>query len=91
MSDWKEYRKTATVEALLLSGPEDVPESDRLNVLEDLGGPGVFGLEIYTLEGPLVVRFPTYLARGVKGELYPVDADVFEESYVEVGEGGEGS
>lgn len=83
MSDWKHYRKTSTIEACLLTDPEDVPPDRRLAIVEDLGGTGEPGLHVSTLEGNLQVPFPTYLAKGVEGELYPVHPDIFEKTYVE--------
>jgi len=40
-------------------------------------------LEIETLEGPMKGRInKCYIVRGVKGEFYVVDKDIFEETYM---------
>lgn len=44
------------------------------------------GLFIKTLEGQHLVRYGDYIVRGVKGELYNVRADIFEETYERVEE-----
>jgi hypothetical protein len=40
--------------------------------------------EVVTLEGRMKGKPGDYLAQGIKGELYPVDARIFEETYDEV-------
>lgn len=37
--------------------------------------------EIKTLEGVMVAKTGDYIIRGVKGEIYPCKADIFEETY----------
>ena len=39
------------------------------------------GAIIETLEGDHLAQFGDYIVRGVKGELYPVKPDIFEETY----------
>nr|DAH53169.1 MAG TPA: PGDYG protein [Caudoviricetes sp.] len=41
-------------------------------------------LFVDTLEGTHLVRYGDYIVRGVKGELYNVRADIFEETYQKV-------
>lgn len=41
------------------------------------------GLWIKTLEGTMFAPWGSYIIRGVKGELYPCRADIFEETYEE--------
>lgn len=41
---------------------------------------------VKTLEGWLTARVGDYIVRGMKGELYPVRADIFEETYALVEE-----
>lgn len=41
-------------------------------------------ISINTLEGPHVVNWGNYIIRGVKGELYPCDPDIFALTYDEV-------
>lgn len=43
-------------------------------------------LYVKTIEGDLHVSVGSYVLRGVKGELYPVRKDIFEETYEEVEE-----
>lgn len=40
-----------------------------------------FCVEIQTLEGTMVARIGDYIIRGVKGEIYPCKADIFEMTY----------
>lgn len=40
-----------------------------------------FRVEIHTLEGTMVARIGDYIIRGVKGEIYPCKADIFEMTY----------
>jgi len=37
--------------------------------------------EVETLEGVMQGKVMDYLVKGIKGELYPVDKEIFEESY----------
>lgn len=37
--------------------------------------------EIKTLEGVMVAKDGDYIIKGVKGEIYPCKADIFEETY----------
>ena len=48
----------------------------------DLNCPG--HLIIYTLEGEMRANWGDYIIKGVKGELYPCKADIFEETYEKV-------
>ncbi len=38
-------------------------------------------LRVYTMEGKYYVKPGTYLIIGVRGEIYPIDPDVFKETY----------
>ena len=40
--------------------------------------------EIKTLEGVMIARAGDYIIKGVKGEIYPCKADIFEQTYEEV-------
>jgi len=42
-----------------------------------------FAFTVKTLEGKMKGKPMDYLIRGVKGELYPCDKEIFEESYIE--------
>ena len=37
--------------------------------------------EIKTLEGTMIAKTGDYIIRGVKGEIYPCKADIFEQTY----------
>lgn len=37
--------------------------------------------EIKTLEGTMVAKTGDYIIKGIKGEIYPCKADIFEEMY----------
>lgn len=41
----------------------------------------VMGKEVKTLEGVLKGKAGDYLIEGVRGELYPCDKEIFEETY----------
>lgn len=38
-------------------------------------------LFVKTLEGVMLVKVGSYLIKGIKGELYPCDEDIFEKTY----------
>jgi hypothetical protein len=40
--------------------------------------------EVATLEGTMKGKAGDYLVKGIQGEMYPVDKDIFEASYDEV-------
>lgn len=41
-------------------------------------------LEIETLEGDMRSKIGSYIIKGVRGEFYPCDKEIFEETYDEV-------
>jgi hypothetical protein len=43
-------------------------------------------LQIKTPEGIMLARIGDYIIKGVRGELYPCRADIFEETYERVNE-----
>ena len=45
------------------------------------GASQMIGLLIPTLEGLMTAREGDWVIRGVKGELYPVKSDIFEQTY----------
>lgn len=77
MSDWKQYRKTEPIEAMLIEGPDDVPEVDGVLPYQD-------GCKVATKEGALWPSYPFYLCRDVEDDVYPVSVDVFQRTYEEV-------
>ncbi len=42
------------------------------------------GMHIRTLEGVMVADFGDYVIKGVKGEVYPIKADIFRKTYDKV-------
>lgn len=44
---------------------------------------------IHTIEGIMTAVPGSYIIRGVRGELYPCRADIFEETYEELPDGSE--
>ena len=55
----------------LWPAPQDERKNDRL-------------LRIGTLEGDMQVMWGDYIIQGIKGELYPCQADIFHMTYEEV-------
>ena len=53
-------------------------------VAADLSDSGIGYLTIKTLEGNMTARLGAYIIRGVRGEIYSCDKDIFEETYEEV-------
>ena len=51
-----------------------------------VGMGGEIRMKIGTLEGPHICIPGDYIVQGIKGEFYPVKADIFERSYEEVKE-----
>jgi hypothetical protein len=45
--------------------------------------PGI-GLFISTLEGQMICKNGDYIIKGIKGEFYPCNPDIFETTYEEV-------
>ena len=56
------------------------------NVSLVLNDPGNNRVEIRTLEGEMMAYKGDYIIRGVKGEVYPCKADIFEATYEKVEE-----
>ena len=54
------------------------------NISLVLNGPGDNRVEIRTLEGEMMAYKGDYIIRGVKGEIYPCKADIFEMTYEKV-------
>jgi hypothetical protein len=48
--------------------------------IEPVEGP-ILDLQVKTLEGWVICYYGNYLLKGVKGELYPCRADIFEMTY----------
>lgn len=93
MAEFREYRKTATVEAI------QVTEDDWKALAEAHPAVGVYAppvggveltVEVQTEEGPIraPLKEEPYLCRGVQDEMWLVKADIFEASYEPLEEGG---
>ncbi|MBR8733142.1 hypothetical protein IX329_000715 [Fusobacterium necrophorum] len=41
-------------------------------------------LTIRTLEGNLLVGYGSYILKGIQGEIYPCEKEIFEETYEEI-------
>jgi len=77
----KTFRKTATIQAEQFLDPKNPPEG----VVEFYDAP----LDqtvwfIRTLEGHMNVSIGDWVARGVKGEFWPIKPDIFAQTYEEV-------
>ena len=44
------------------------------------------GLDVRTLEGPLIACYGDWIIKGIMGEFYPIKRDVFEATYEKVTE-----
>lgn len=78
-----EYRKKAQVEARQLTRenwPKILAWIDAGKQYIDADG-AVDGLTIFTLEGRMKADFGDWIVKGIKGEFWPVKADVFAETY----------
>jgi hypothetical protein len=53
----------------------------KVPVEVDVYGPVDERCEIRTREGTVVAEPGDYISRGVEDEVYPIDADVFEQTY----------
>lgn len=84
------YRKRpVTIDAFKWTGGSEQAE-DPVWIIEAIkagtvrfvceGHPGCFML-IDTLEDMLIAKQGDYIIRGIKGELYPCEPDIFEQTY----------
>ena len=79
----KEYVKIATVKALQVT-PDNHEEVKEFAYPQSVG----FGLfhVIDTLEGEMFAPFGHYLIRGVEGEIYACEPNIFNKTYELLGE-----
>jgi hypothetical protein len=84
------YRKTALIEAIQYTGDllplMDFMEDEQWHY--NSGTPGD-AITIHTLEGGLDCRVGTWIAKGVHGEVWPIQDDIFRATYEAVEEGAE--
>ena len=86
------YRKTATVEAFQMTEQrrrvhDEWPDWLKAAYSQQRKTAGSVypmmdgTLQVHTLEGPLTAQNGDYIIRGIKGELYPCKAELFEATY----------
>ena len=81
----KYVKKPIPVEAVQWTG-ENVDEIKEFCKDAEFGqSPDSFGqvLRIRTLEGTMTAESGSYIIRGIRGEFYPCERKIFEESYEE--------
>lgn len=86
-------KKPIDVEAIFFTGDlESAREIEAWSggkALLHVLGPNRFEMTIETLEGILYASEGTWIIRGVKGEFYPCDSEIFDMTYEIVPEGEE--
>ena len=82
----KTYKKTATIEGMFWEG--DLDElADFLNAYQwDSVWPADDSITINSKEGPVLCRRGDLIAKGIDGEAWAIDRDIFERTYREVEE-----
>lgn len=82
MTDWKTYRKTQTVDALLIEDEADLPEeTPAYPERNPVSGHTTGRVNVPTSHGLVQTETPFYLCRGPDGEVYPHSADTFDDRY----------
>ena len=90
--EMKYRKKPVVIEAVHYNGSnvceieEFVGKELRQTIVDDCGYQAgatapVVGLIIETLEGDMVASPLDYIIKGVKGEIYPCEPDVYEQTY----------
>ena len=76
-------KKPITIEARQYTGDNfvELQEWSRNAVAMDAYSNNIF---VVTLEGPMFFDKGDYIIKGVRGEFYPCQKDIFEETYDEV-------
>lgn len=82
-------KKPVVIEAWQLGGGKPMPQwlneaivTHGVTVFPGSHG-GISSMAIVTLEGSLVASLGSWIIRGVKGELYPCDDEIFRMTYDE--------
>ncbi len=77
-------KKPVVIEAVQFDGTDrsyydvqSLADHSKLGILETCEQ----GIKIPTLEGVMIASLGDYVIRGIKGELYPCKADIFEATY----------
>ena len=73
----QEFTSLADIEAAGLAGQIREARKTKTTRVIRMGEP----FTCHTMEGTITGKAGDYLAIGVKGEVYPIDAEVFEASY----------
>lgn len=90
---FKEYKKKPVViKALKYDGTkkmsdyvtEEVGSVTQVIETDTKKGDTEYRLVIRTLEGDMTAKTGDYIIVGIKGEVYPCDAEIFEKNYQEV-------
>lgn len=82
-------KKPLMIEAFLY-GIDDFPEWMELAIPDNLAAVHLHAdakenyMLIRTLEGTMRANYGDYIIKGIKGEIYPCKAKIFEESYDEL-------
>lgn len=81
-------KKPIPIKALLWDGTnlDDVKRfvGDFLTISYPTMDNSIVILTIHTLEGDMNVSLGSYIIKGVRGEFYPCDGEIFNETYEEV-------
>lgn len=80
----KYRKKPVVIEAMRLPQRDEDPSPELIEWLHaeadwDSGNDGT--LVIYTLEGDMTAQPGDWIIKGIKGELYPCKADIFDATY----------
>lgn len=88
MSFWK--KKPVVIEAFLWTSDENQTEdpdwaieamrNGTVSIVSEIGIPDLTMI-IMTLEGTMYAKPGDYIIKGIKGEIYPCRADIFEATY----------
>jgi hypothetical protein len=84
------YRKTALIEAIQYTGDllplMDFMKDEQWHYNGETHRDVIF---IHTLEGHLNCGIGTWIAKGIHGEVWPIEDDIFKATYEAVEEGAE--
>ncbi|HGO1532884.1 TPA: hypothetical protein ACK0C1_002479 [Staphylococcus aureus] len=80
----KARKKPVEIEFIKYTGDNkqeiyDWSNGKACDVIDRLDGATHFGVN--TLEGFLIVKVGSYIVKGVEGEFYPVDPNIFKKTY----------
>jgi len=85
----KATKKPLTINCYQWDGKDETLEKiARWNSRQNIGYHKKEELEIDTLEGRMIAHIGDWIVKGIKGEVYPVRKDIFEQTYHLDKEGG---